>query len=40
MIYNYGDVFAALKGRGHALTPGYLELVCLNRFQVGQYPGF
>jgi hypothetical protein len=35
---DYGEVFAALKGRMSS-SPSY-ELVCLNRFQVGQYPGF
>jgi hypothetical protein len=32
----YEEVFAVLKRRGHTLLAD-LELVCFNRFQVGQY---
>jgi hypothetical protein len=37
MMDGYDEVFAAFRGRGRA--PSF-ELVCFNRFQVGQYPGF
>ena len=40
MMDDYGEVFAALKRRGHALLATYFELVFLERFQMGQYPGF
>ena len=40
MMDDYGEVFAAFKGRGHALLATYFELVFLERFQMGQYPGF